>query len=328
MERSLTWSGRRTLLGAVGGLSLAPRARAQGGYPGSRPITIVMPSAPGGVPDVLGNLMTRSLAQRLGGSAIMEHRPGAATSLAARHVARARPDGYTLLLATNATFAVLPFAMRNPGFDPLADFDHVAMMANSLYMLVAHPRWRGLEDVVAAARREPGRLNYATWGVGSLSHLGMVDFMRRAGIEMVHVPYNGAPPALTDTVAGQIDVMMSTLAPAKALIESGRLRALGAPSEARVAAAPGVPTLIEQGYAGFTVGGWLSISAPAGTPPEILATLEAVALDTFRDPAVAAHLSGLGVEAAPLGRAGLRDRIAADLVLFQDLCRRAGIQPE
>ena len=322
-------TGRRAMFGGLAALGMATRAHAQGGdYPGAQPISLVVPAAPGGVPDILGNVLVRSLGERLGGTFVLEHKPGAATTLGARHVARSRPDGRTLLLGTGATFSIMPFVMRNLGFDPLADFSHVGMMANTLYLLVAHPRWRSLEDVVSAARREPGKLTYATWGLGSTSHLGMVDFMARAGINMLHVPYNGVQPGLTDTLAGRVDVMLATFGPAKPHVESGRLRALGTPSEARAEAMPDVPTIIEQGYPGFTVAGWMSVSAPAGTPQSVVSVLEAATVATFGDAATRAQLARLGLEATPSSGEQLRARIVQDIALFRELTRRAGIQPE
>lgn len=321
--------GRRSVLGGLAALGTAARAHAQGAdYPGAQPVSLVVPAAPGGVPDILGNVLVRSLGERLGGTFVLEHRPGAATTLGARHVARSRPDGRTLLLGTGATFSIMPFVMRNLGFDPLADFAHVGMMANTLYLLVAHPRWRSLEEIVSAARRDPGKLTYATWGLGSTSHLGMVDFTARAGIEMLHVPYNGVQPGLTDTLAGRVDVMLATFGPAKPHVESGRLRALGTPSEARAEAMPDVPTIIEQGYPGFTVAGWMSVSAPAGTPRPVVSMLEAATAFTFGDPAVRAQLARLGLEATPSSGEQLRARIAQDTEVFRTLTRRAGIRPE
>ena len=322
--------GRRAALAGLAALGLAaPRiGRAQGAWPGTQPVSLVVPAQPGGVPDILGNVLVRALPERFGGSFVLEHRPGAATSLGTRHVARARPDGRTLLLGTGATFAILPYVMREPGFDPIADFAHVGVMANTLYLMVAHPRWSGLEEMIAAARREPGKISYATWGAGSTSHLGMVDFCGRLGIEMLHVPYTGVQPGLTDTLAGRVDVMLATFGPARAQVEAGRLRALGIPSERRAEAMPEVPTLIEQGHAGFTVAGWMSVSAPAGTPPPLVATLEEANIAAFSNPVTRTQLAALGLEAAPSTGAALRARIQADLAVYRELTRRAGLTPE
>ncbi len=155
-----------------------------------------------------------------------------------------------------------------------------------------------------------------------------MDFTARAGVEMLHVPYNGVQPGLTDTLAGRVDVMLATFGPARAHVEAGRLRALGIPSAHRAAAMPEVPTLIEQGFPGFTVAGWMSVSAPAGTPEPVLEPLERAIFATFDDPATRSSLAELGLEAAPSSSAALRERIRGDIGIYRELTRRAGIRPD
>ena len=257
-----------------------------------------------------------------------EHRPGATTTLAARHVSRARPDGTTLLIGTNSTFTQAPFAFRTLSYDPEADFAHISLLCESAYLLVAHPRWDGLSAVLAAARRDPGRLSYASWGVGSTAHLLMLDLLGRSGTEMLHVPFNGPAPALTETLTGRVDLMFSTFAPAKPHVEEGRLRAIGTPHESRLALMPGVPTLIEQGQRDFVVSAWWSLSAPAGTPPPLLAALEEATRAAFTKPAAREVMDRLGLLPAPFGPEAMRARIARDLAANGDLMRRAGVVPE
>src|SRR5919199_6657254 len=169
--------GRRALL-AAGATLAAPRlAGAQSSWPAGQTVAVVVPYAPGGASDVVGRLVTQGLQERLGGTFVMDHKPGASTSLAARHVARARPDGTTLLLGTIATFTLTPLAFRNPGYDPIADFAHVTMVCETLSLLVSHPRWSSLAELIAAAKQRPGALSFATWGVGTTAHLPMLDLM-------------------------------------------------------------------------------------------------------------------------------------------------------
>ena len=246
-------------------------------------MSVVIPYAPGGASDVVGRLLTAGLQERLGGF-VMEHRPGASTALAARHVARAKPDGLTLLLGTIATFTLTPLAFRAPGYDPVADFAHATMLCETLSLLVAPPRWTGLAELLAAAKQRPGALSYASWGVGTTAHLPMVDLCGRAGVEMLHVPYNGAPPALTDTIAGRTDCMFALLAACKPHLEAGRLRGLAAPTAARTAALPDVPTFAELGFPDFLYTGWYSLQAPPGTPEPVLARLSEAATAAFNDP--------------------------------------------
>lgn len=325
-------SGRRRVLACFGGLLAAPALRrpalASTAYAPGQTVSIVIPYAPGGAPDVLAQILTRGLSERLGGNFVMDHKPGASTTLAARHVARAKPDGNTLLMGTVVTFTTAPYALRDPGFDALADFAHVTMISDTLFLLVAHPRWESLDALIAAAKRQPGKLSFATWGVGTSAHLMMVDLMSRNGVEMLHIPYSGSPPALTDTIAGRADIMFSTFAPAKPHVEAGRLRALGIPSAARAAALPGVPTLIELGQREFLSSGWFTLSAPAGTPPALLARLEEAATAAFAEPAARARLDSLGLVAATPGPAALRERLIREAALNQRLIRAAGIQPE
>lgn len=322
--------GRRGLAAAAGlaGLALPRLARAQAPWPRGQTVSLVLPYAAGGAPDVLGRIITEGFAERSGGTFILDHKPGASTTLAARAVQRARPDGSTLLMGTVVTFTMAPFALRNLGYDPLRDFAHVTQIAETLFVMVAHPRWESLDQVIAEARRQPGRLSYASWGVGSTSHLGMLDLMKRTGTEFLHVPFNGTPPALTETLAGRTDVMISTFAPAKPHVEAGRLRALGLLARERTPALPELPTMSELGQAGFTLGGWFSLQAPAGTPQPILDRVEALAREAFSAPATAAIFERLGFAPTPYGRAPLEARIRSELDLHRDLMQRAGINPE
>lgn len=258
----------------------------------------------------------------------MEHRPGATTTVGARHVARARPDGHTLLLGTVVTFTMMPFVLRELGYDPLASFAHVTMLAETGFVLVAHPRTPSLPALLEAARARPGALSYATWGVGSSSHVMMLELQRRAGVEMLHVPFNGSPPGLTETMAGRTDCMMSVVAPARPQIEAGRLAGLMVPQPGRLRALPEVPAAAELGMGGMRSPGWFSLQAPAGTPPPILDRLAEAAAASFRTPEARALLEQTGFTETPAGPAPLRARIAEDYAAHQDLFARAGIQKE
>ncbi|HYF06951.1 MAG TPA: tripartite tricarboxylate transporter substrate binding protein [Acetobacteraceae bacterium] len=328
MTSNKALAGRRALLIASAGLLAAPRIpAAQGAWPGSTPVTIILPYAPGGATDVVGRLVLDGLTQRIGGTFVWEHRPGASTSLAARHVARARPDGHTLLLGTIATFTMTPIALRNPGFDPLTDFEHVTQVCATQSLLVGHPRWGSLQQMVEAAKARPGQLSYATWGVGTTAHLPMLLFMERAGIEMLHVPYNGAPPALTDTIAGRTDCMFALVAACRGHVEGGRLKGLGAASEERVRIFPDIPTLGEQGFP-IVNNGWYSIQAPVGTPAPIRARILEAMTAHFAEPRVIEFMAGQGLAPEQPGEAPLRERIARELAQNRVLMARAGVVAE
>jgi tripartite-type tricarboxylate transporter receptor subunit TctC len=323
--------GRRALLTAAAAAPLAAAllARAQSApWPAGQTVSVVIPYAPGGASDVVGRLLTTGLQERLGGAFVMDHRPGASTGLAARYVARAKPDGLTLLLGTIATFTLTPLAFRAPGYDPIADFEHITMLCETLSLLVAPPRWSSLGELLDAAKVKPGALSYASWGVGTTAHLPMVDLCGRAGVEMLHVPYNGAPPALTDTIAGRVDCMFALLAACKPHLEAGRLRGLAVPTPARPAVLPDVPTFDELGFTDFVYTGWYSLQAPPGTPEPILERLSDAAVDTFKDPRTRELMASQGIARAPGGKAALLARIERELPLHRELMRKAGMAPE
>ncbi|MBL6457401.1 tripartite tricarboxylate transporter substrate binding protein [Belnapia sp. T6] len=319
--------GRRAALAAPL-LGLAGRAGASGDYPGGRTATVVMPYTAGGLVSILGDTINRGLMQRLGGSFVTDFRPGGSTAIGARQVARARPDGLTLLMGSVTTFTVLPFTVRNLGYDPLADFEHLTMIGNTLFVLVGNPRWPDLPALLDEARRRPGALSYASFGAATTAHLVMLDFLRRAGLEMLHVSFGGSAAAITEIIGGRVDVMFSTLASAKPHLEAGRLRGFGIPSAQRTAALPDIPTLIEQGFNDFTFDAWLSMATPARTPAAITGALEAALIATFADPEARARLDTLGLEATPPGAAAVQESIRRNLRLNGELVNQAGITAE
>ncbi|WP_052388662.1 Bug family tripartite tricarboxylate transporter substrate binding protein [Belnapia moabensis] len=318
--------GRRGLI-AAGGAMAAP-ALAQAPWPAAQTVAVVIPYAPGGASDVIGRLVTQTLSERLGGTFVMDHKPGASTSLAARLVARAKPDGMTLLLGTIATFTLTPLALRNPGYDPLADFVHVTQVCETLSVLVAHPRWASFEALIAAARAKPDSLSYATWGVGTTAHLPMLDLLGRVGAEMLHVPYNGSPPAMTDTIAGRTDCMFALYAACKGHLEEGRLKGLAQPVATRPAAIPDVPTFAELGIPDFVYTGWYGVQAPAGTPRTITERIERALTEGLAEPRIQAFMATQGIGPSPMGGAAAVARIERELPQNRTLMQRAGLSPE
>lgn len=201
------------------------------------------------------------------------------------------------------------------------------MVCETLSLLVAHPRWRSLAELLAAAKARPGALSFATWGVGTTAHLPMLDLMARTGTEMLHVPYNGAPPALTDTIAGRTDCMFALLAACKGHLEGGRVRGLAVPTATRPAPLPDVPTFAELGFAGFIYTGWYGVQAPPGTPEPIQARILEALTAHFADPKVQAFMAGQGLAPSEMGREALLARIRRELALHKGLMDRAGLQP-
>lgn len=297
-------------------------ARAQSGV-----TSVVIPYAAGGASDVVGRIVTEGLAQRLGGTFIMDHKPGASTTIAARHVARAQPDGRTLLLATVVTMAMAPLAIREPGYDPVRDFTHMTAVCTTEAWLVANERWGSLEALFAAARQRPGQLSYASWGVGTTAHLPMVELTARAGVEMLHVPFNGAPAALTEVISGRVDCMIVLVAASRGQVEAGRVRVLGAANKERIAAFPAIPTVAEQGFSGFGGGAWYSLHGPRGMQPEQARRITQAAIDSFSTPEAIAFMRSRGLAPDEFGTEALVARIPRELEQNRELMSRAGITP-
>jgi tripartite-type tricarboxylate transporter receptor subunit TctC len=321
---------RRSLLGtaavAVSTLSGLRPAAAQALADG-KPVALIMPYGPSAGQEVVSRILTETYATEFGNNFVNDYRPGAGTTVAARHVARARPDGSTLFMATNATFTMAQFAFRNPGFDPDKDFAHVSLLAEALYFVAANPKWQSIEALVAEAKRRPGELVYTSWGVGSVAHLQGMEFCRRAGIEMLHLPFNGQPQALIELIAGRADLIFCTMAASLPHVESGRLRALATPSPQRIPSYPALQTMVELGFEDFVTLPWYSLSVPAGTPPALVARLEAAAIRAFSTPAAAAKLAENGLVPAGRGRADMLARIVHDRARSAEMMRLAGIEP-
>lgn len=289
--------------------------------------SVIIPYGAGGASDVVGRLVTEGLAQRLGGNFIMEHKPGASTTIAARHVARARPDGRTLLLATVVTMAMAPLAIPEPGYDPVNDFTHLTALCTTEAWLVAHERWGSVEQLFDAARQRPGQLSYASWGVGTTAHLPMVELTGRAGVEMLHVPFNGAPAALTEVISGRVDCMIILVAASRGQVEAGRVRVLGAVNKERISAYPDIPTVAEQGFEGFGGGAWYSLHAPPGLPEQDATRITQAAIESFSTPEAVAFMRSRGLAPDEFGTDALRARIPRELEQNRELMRRAGITP-
>ncbi|MDB5372968.1 MAG: Tripartite-type tricarboxylate transporter, receptor component TctC [Belnapia sp.] len=299
-----------------------------GGWPHGRSVSLVVPFPPGGGTDLVARIVQEGFAESFGGNFIMEHKSGAATTIGTRLVARARPDGATLLIGSNSALSQAPFAFKNLGYDPLVDFTPISLLYSSAYLLVAHPRWNSFQQLVEAAKRQPGKLSYGTWGVGSTAHLLMLAFCERTGTEMLHVPFGGPAPALMEILAGRVDLMFTTFAPARAHVLEKRLNALGTPHEERLAAMPAVPTMIEQGLAEFLVSAWWCLAAPAGLPAPLATALAEAVRHATAQPLAARLSDEFGLLPLPFGPEALRERIRRDLAMNEVLMRKAGIVPE
>ncbi len=263
-----------------------------------RPMRLIVPFPAGGAADFMARLLAQHLGELLGQQVLIENRGGAGGTLAAELVARAPADGYTLLFATMGTHAINPSLYPKLRYDPLKDFVPVALTHITPRVLVVGPsvKARSVAEFVAIAKATPGQITYGSAGNGSSSHLSGALFESMAGVDMIHVPYKGSAPLLTDLLAGRVDATFDSFTVYEEHIRSGRVLALGVTSRTRMASLPQVPTLAESGLVGYEVSNWLGLMAPTGTPREIVATLHTAATRAMGDAGMRRQLGALGIE--------------------------------
>ncbi|MBU2288048.1 MAG: tripartite tricarboxylate transporter substrate binding protein [Gammaproteobacteria bacterium] len=266
-----------------------------------KPIRIVVASAAGGASDIVARLMADRLSQSLGQPVIVEAKPGANGNIAAELVARSPADGYTLMMGTIGVMAINPSMYSNVRFDPLKDFDPVARLVSFSNLLVVNPALpvKSVKELVAYAKENPGRLRYGSPGAGGSPHMAMVVFGQMTGTDLVHVPYKGAAPALTDLMGGHIDFAFSDPLLTLPHVRAGKVRVLAVSGATRLASEPDVPTVAEAGVPGYAVSGWLGIVAPAGTPPDRIAKLNKAFNDALAIPEVNSKLVAQGSAVIP-----------------------------
>jgi tripartite-type tricarboxylate transporter receptor subunit TctC len=318
---------RAALIGAVLTLMTCLGSQADA-YP-ERPVTLIVPFAPGGPTDIIARILANGLSQSLGQQFIVDNRPGAAGNIGMGVAARARPDGYTLLL-TSTAIAVNPALYKNLPYDPFKDFLPVSELVNAPNVLIVRSDSgiNRLADLIAQAKANPARFNYASPGAGTKSHLTGELLKLRAGIEMVHVPFRGAGPATQAVLAGTTQVGAVALPPAEPLIKSGELRALAVTGAERWFSLPEVPTMIESGFPNFVSDTFNALFAPAGTPPEIVALLVQESQAALRRPEARDAARKAGFEIVAGTPAQLGARVAAEVPAVRELVERAGIKPE
>ncbi|HYF06623.1 MAG TPA: tripartite tricarboxylate transporter substrate binding protein [Acetobacteraceae bacterium] len=317
---------RRTAL-ALGLLPAA--ALAQGEYP-ARPVRVIIGFPPGGGVDIVARIIMPRLAERLGGTVLVENRPGANGNIAMEAVARSAPDGYTLFYGNVGNLAVTNALYPNLSFDTLRDFVPIGQTMESVLVIAVADgvAARTLAELIAFARANPGRLNAGSAGAGGPSHLALEGFKRAIGAEITHVPYRGSAPAIQDLAGGRIDMIIDGYSLMRAVVEGGRARVLAVAGERREAILPDVPTTAEAGLPGFTAGSWHGLVAPAGTPPGVIARLEAALAAVMREPGTAEALAQQGVaprwrDAASFGRF-----VAEERARWTGVVREAGIRLE
>jgi tripartite-type tricarboxylate transporter receptor subunit TctC len=299
-------------------------------YP-SRPIRFVTWSSPGGNIDVLTRLVGEQVSKRFGQPVIVENRVGASGAIAAEHVARAAPDGYTVLFTTNTTHISNPLITPKLPYDPIRDFEPLGELVAGQMALVAaaNAPYSTVREFVEWARRQPRGASYGSWGVGGGGHLLGEQLRRQGGIELTHVPYKGGElAAMSDLVGGSIEVSFMAQGNAKIQSQAGRIKVLGISGTRRNIGLPQVPTFAEQGFKGFEITGWIAAYAPAGTPAPIIDRLSTAMRESLRVPEVASRLEGLGFDPVGSTPEQFRRSFDADFKLWSELIRNAGLQAQ
>jgi len=312
---------------AVLGVSALP---AYAAWP-ERPVRIVVPFTPGGSTDILARAIGERLQAALGQPFVIENKPGAGGSIGATEVARAAPDGYTLLMGHIGTLAVNPSLYRDLAYDPRTSFAPVALVARVPNVLVVNPNVpaRTVQELVALAKAAPGSLRYASGGNGSAAHIAMEYFKLRTQTDIGHIPYKGTAPAVTDVMGGQVEVIMTGVPAVIQQVKSAKLRALGVSSATAVDSLPGVPTIAAAaGLADFEAVQWYGIVAPARTPEPVIAILNREINRALESPALKARLDAEGALADPMSPADFGTMIAAEIARWKPVIEQAQMKPE
>jgi tripartite-type tricarboxylate transporter receptor subunit TctC len=307
-------------------MAVAPSARADD-YP-TRPVTLIVPYTPGGSTEILARIVAQKLEQRLGKPVIVENKPGAGTVIGSNAVAQPTPDGYTLLMATPTPMAINVTVHKSLPYDPAADFVPLGMVASAPFFLVVNPELpvHTVNELIAYAKANPGKLSYGSGGVGAPHHLYMELFKSMTGTQMAHVPYKGSLPALDDVVGGHIQLMFCDIPPAAGMVAAGKVRALGVSTRERIAAYPDIPTVAEAGVPGFDVAGWFMIVAPAKTPRAIVDKLHGELLNVMASPDVKERIVKLSLVPLPTPSVGdMQSFVKTEIVRWGKIVQQAGI---
>ena len=322
IKKHLAW-----LACAAALLAAAPAAQAADNYP-AHPINLIVPFPPGGPTDALARRLAEGLGKQLHQSVLVENRAGAGGNIGAEYVAKAAPDGYTVLFGTSGPLAINVGLYKHLNYDPRTSFDPIIRIGYLPDILTVNPSLpvKNVQELIAYAKANPGKLTFASSGNGASSHLAGVLFNKMAGTQLLHIPYKGTGPALTDLLGGQVSMSFTDILTALPLVKAGKLRALGMASAERSEALPDLPTIAEQGLPGYDVSVFFGIVAPKGTPAPIVDQLNKAFVAALDDPAVAKTLHDQGiVRAGDTTPKGLADYIKAQVPYWSDILHEAKV---
>lgn len=317
------------MLAGIIAMGCAATASAQQAYP-NKPIRLIVGFAPGGNTDTVGRVVGQKLGERLGTQVVIDNRGGAGGTIGTELAARANADGYTLTMGTTTTHAIAVAAYPKLRYDPINDFAPIALAANAPYLLVvnASVAARSLKEFVSVVKSQPGKLNYASAGQATTTHLVMATLTTRAGLDIVHIPFNGNGPATAAVLGGQVQVLFGALPPLLPHVGAARVRALAISAAKRSQSLPEVPTVAESGYPGFDVTLWLGFFAPKGTPPAVIKRLESELIQIVQSPEMKELLTRQGVESYSAGSADLAKLVKAEIENYKSVFKTAGIKME
>jgi len=298
-------------------------------YP-SRPIRLVVPYPPGGNVDITARIIGPGLGEQLGQSIVVDNRAGAGGNVGANLVAKAAPDGYTLLMGSSGPLSVNPIVIPNTPYEPVKDYEPISKVHIVPLVVLAGPKSgiASIKEFIARAKAEPGKITVASAGTGTTNHFGIELFSAMAGVKVVHVPYKGSGPALSELLGGQVATMFDQLSASIGYIKDGRLRALAVTSARRSALVPDVPTLDESGLKGYEASTYIGVLGPAGMPKPVIAKLHAAMVKVMATPAVADRLRGLGTEPGSSTPEEFRKLIGDELAKWRGVAKSAGLKFE
>jgi tripartite-type tricarboxylate transporter receptor subunit TctC len=313
---------------AVALVLAGPLAQGQG-YP-NRPIRLIVPFPPGGGTDIQSRIVGQKLGEALGQQVVIDNRPGAGGSIGAELASKAAGDGYTLWSGQTSNLAINPSMLTKIGYDPIRDFTPISLYTTSQLVLVVHAgaAWKSAKELIAAAKASPGKFTFGSPGAGTVGHLAGEILKQSAGIDLIHVPYKGASPALTDLMGGQIHLYLSSLPPAAVQMKAGKIRAIGVTSATRSPVLPDVPTLAESGVTGYDVTNWWGLLGPAKMPPEIVARLNREVVRILGLPDVKEKLAADGGDVAPISPEKFAAFIRTEHAKWSKVVKAAGVKSD